>query len=327
MGHQVTLFASGDSRTRAELVACTPRALRLRGDCGDPLAHHLRMIEQVYARADDFDLIHFHIDYIHFPTVARARRAAPDHAARPARRAGAGAALPDASPTCRWCRSPTRSAGRCRSPTGWGPFTTGCRATSTASRRAGLYLAFLGRLSREKRVDRAIEIARRAGDAAQDRGQGRRKELDYCDEIRPLLADPLVEFVGEIGEAEKDEFLGDAAALLFPIDWPEPFGLVMIEAMACGTPVVAFRLGSVPEVMRDGVSGFVVDNVDEAVRGDRAGAACSPRGAVAPGLRGTLRRRRGWRATTWTSTRRLADGPARAPAAAGRAARRAAEAS
>jgi len=130
----------------------------------------------------------------------------------------------------------------------------------------GRYLAFLGRISPEKRVDRAIDIARRLDMPLKIAAKIDKADREYYEaEIAPLFADPHVEFVGEIGEDEKDAFLGDAAALIFPIDWPEPFGLVMIEAMACGTPVVAFRCGSVPEVMRDGVSGFVVDTVDEAV--------------------------------------------------------------
>ncbi len=154
---------------------------------------------------------------------------------------------------------------------------------------SGSYLAFLGRLSRDKRVDRAIEIARRVGMPLKIAAKFDHDDRAYLDEIRPLLDDPLVEFVGEIGEAEKDQFLGGAAALLFPIDWPEPFGLVMVEAMACGTPVVAFRQGSVPEVVRQGVSGFVVDDIDEAVSADREGDAAQPP-ARATGLRGALRR-------------------------------------
>jgi glycosyltransferase involved in cell wall biosynthesis len=266
LGHQVTLFASGDSRTSAELVASTPTALRLQGGFGDPLAHHLRLIEQVYARADDFDLIHFHIDYIHFPT-SRARGArhlttlhgrldAPELV--PLYRTFSDMPLVSISdaqrrplPFARWLGTVLHGL-----PRDLYRFHGG----------TGSYLAFLGRLSRDKGADRAIEIARRVRMPLKIAAKVDQTQLDYLDEIRPLLADPLVEFVGEIGETEKDAFLGGAAALLFPIDWPEPFGLVMVEAMACGTPVVAFRQGSVPEVVRNGVSGFIVGDVDEAAR-------------------------------------------------------------
>jgi glycosyltransferase involved in cell wall biosynthesis len=265
MGHQMTLFASGDSRTSAELVATTPHALRLQGG-GDPLAYHLRMVEQVYARAGDFDLIHFHIDYIHFPS-SRAR------GARQLTTLHGRLDAPELVPLYRtFCDMPLVSISDAqRRPL---PFA---RWLGTVHHglpgdlyrfhgEAGSYLAFLGRLSRDKRVDRAIEIARRLGMPLKIAAKVDQAELDYLDEIRPLLDGPLVEFVGEIGEAQKDDFLGGAAALLFPIDWPEPFGLVMVEAMACGTPVVAFRQGAVPEVVRDGVSGFIVGNVDEAVQ-------------------------------------------------------------
>ena len=183
------------------------------------------------------------------------------------------------------------------------PCITGCPATFTTCPPArGRYLAFVGRISPEKRVDRAVEIARRLGMPLKIAAKIDGKDRDYFEsEIKPLFDDPLVDFVGEIGEPEKNAFLGGAAALLFPIDWPEPFGLVMIEAMACGTPVVAFRCGSVPEVMRDGVSGYVVDTIDEAVAAHRARRRAAARararllrGAVlgaahGGGLRGDLR--------------------------------------
>lgn len=266
LGHQVTLFASGDSRTSAELVASTPDALRLQGSAGDSLAYHLRMIEQVYARADDFDLIHFHIDYIHFPT-SRAR------GVRHLTTLHGRLDTPELVPLYRtFCDMPLVSISdaqrRPLSFARWlGTVHHGLpRDLYRFHAGAGSYLAFLGRLSRDKRVDRAIEIANRLGMPLKIAAKVDHAELDYLDEIRPLLAGPLIEFVGEIGEAQKDDFLGGAAALLFPIDWPEPFGLVMVEAMACGTPVVAFRQGAVPEVVRDGVSGFIVNDLDEAVR-------------------------------------------------------------
>ena len=266
MGHRLTLFASGDSRTAAELVACTPSALRLQGrGRGDALAHHLRLIDQVYARANDFDLIHFHIDFLHFPT-SRARGAR--HLTTLHGRLDA----PELVPLYRtFCDVPLVSISDAqRRPL---PFANWQATVHHGLPRdlyrfhgaAGSYLAFLGRISRDKRVDRAVEIARRLRMPLKIAAKLDDEDPRYLDEVRALFDDPLVEFVGEIGEAEKDGFLGGAAALLFPIDWPEPFGLVMVEAMACGTPVVAFRRGSVPEVVRDGVSGFIVGDIDEAV--------------------------------------------------------------
>jgi glycosyltransferase involved in cell wall biosynthesis len=267
LGHDVTLFASGDSRTSAELVACSPQALRLDPGCTDPLAHHVRMLEEVFARASDFDVIHFHIDYIHFGlarrhavphvTTTHGRMDIPDlaplfHTFADVPLVSISDAQREPLPRANWCATVYHGL-----PPDLYSFRPG----------KGGYLASLGRISPEKRVDRAIDIARRLGMPLKIAAKIDKKDLEYYEtKIKPMIAAyPGAEFIGEIGEADKNDFLGDAAALLFPVDWPEPFGLVMIEAMACGTPVVAFRCGSVPEVMRDGVSGYVVDTVDEAV--------------------------------------------------------------
>jgi glycosyltransferase involved in cell wall biosynthesis len=274
LGHDVTLFASGDSVTRAELVPCTVEALRLDPRCKDDLAHHIRMLEAVFRRADEFDVIHFHLDYLALPLARRC--GVPCVTTQHGR-----LDLPDLGPLFRtYADAPMVSISDAqRTPV---PF-----ANWRATVHHGLpreqfrfypqsqgYLAFLGRISREKRVDRAIEIACRLDMplkiAAKISDADRRY---YEEEIKPLFDDPRVEFIGEINEYEKNEFLGNAAALLFPIDWPEPFGLVMIEAMACGTPVVAFRRGSVAEVMEDGVSGYVVDDIDQAVDATRRALA------------------------------------------------------
>ena len=266
LGHEVTLFASGDSATRASwsparrarCASMAAAAIRWPATCDagggrrarrrirrHPFPHRLPVISRCRAaRRPALTTMHGRLDI-----------------------AGSAAALSQRSPTCRWCRSPTPSGRRCRSRTGAGRSITGCRSTCTASTptRAAIWRSW-GASRREKRVDRAIEIARRLGMPLKIAAKIDDEDRDYYErEVQPLFDDPLVEFIGEIGEAEKGEFLGGAAALLFPIDWPEPFGLVMIEAMACGTPVVAFRCGSVPEVMRDGVSGYVVDTLDGAV--------------------------------------------------------------
>ena len=266
LGHEVTLFASGDSATRAELVACAPSALRLER-CEDPIAPHVAMMEEVFARADDFDVLHFHVDYLGY-SLAR-RQSVPYVTTMHGR-----LDKPELAPIFRtFPEAPLISisdAQRAPQPrANW-------QGTVYHGMPVGLYrlipgkggyLAFVGRISPEKRVDRAVEIARRLGMPLKVAAKIDGKDRDYYEnEIKPLFDDPLVEFVGEIGEDEKNAFLGGASALLFPIDWPEPFGLVMIEAMACGTPVVAFRCGSVPEVMRDGASGYVVDTLDEAVK-------------------------------------------------------------
>jgi glycosyltransferase involved in cell wall biosynthesis len=267
-GHEVTLFASGDSVTAARLIAPCPRSLRLDAGCRDQLAHHLLLLDQVFEHAGEFDVIHFHCDYLHFPL---SRRHTVPHVTTLHGRLD----LPDQQPLYRhFADQPLISISDSqRRPLAWanwqGTVYHGLPLDlHTFRERQGQYLAFLGRISPEKRVDRAIEIARRVGmplrvaakvDAA-DRAY-------YEDEVRPLLdaAGPAVEFLGEVGGKDKDEFLGNAYALLFPIDWPEPFGLVMIEAMACGTPVIAYRHGSVAEVMDDGVTGFVVQDIEQAV--------------------------------------------------------------
>ncbi len=267
LGHDVTLFASADSVTRATLVPCAPRSLRLDGECRDPLARHLAMLEQVFDRAAEFDVLHLHLDYLSFP---QARHCSVPNVATMHGRLD----VPDLQPLFRtFADVPVVSISDAQQAplpfANWrGTVYHGLPLDLLPFRpqSAAPYLAFLGRLSPEKGVDRAVEISRRLGLRLKVAAKIDGKDRDYYEQhLKPLFASAHVEFVGEIGEREKGEFLGEAAALLFPVDWPEPFGLVMIEAMACGTPVVAFRCGAVPEVMRDGVSGYVVDTVEGAV--------------------------------------------------------------
>ena len=268
-GHDVTLFASGDSRTSAHLVASWPRALRLDGAC-DGLSPHILMLEEVLHRASDFDVIHFHIAQFHFPS---ARRLAVPHVTTLHGRLDIAQFAPlyrefndipvvsisdaqrDPLPDARWVA--TVHHGLPENLLAFHP-------------EPGRYLAFIGRISPEKRVDRAIEIATACGVPLKIAAKVDPADRTYFEtEIRHLLDNPLVEFIGEIGESQKAAFLGGASALLFPIDWPEPFGLVMIEALACGTPVVAFRGGSVVEVIDEGVTGFVVDCMADAIEATR----------------------------------------------------------
>jgi glycosyltransferase involved in cell wall biosynthesis len=266
-GHEVTLFASGDSVTRARLVASCPEGLRFDDQCTDQFAHHLILLEQVFQQAADFDLIHFHIDYWHFPL---SRRQSTPHVTTLHGRLD----LPDLVAIYQEFPEPpvVSISNAQREPLPWlnwqGTVYHGLPPDLYTFRpEPGQYLAFLGRISPEKRVDRAIAIATRVGMPLKIAAKVDPTDQEYFEaEIAPQLLHPLVEYVGEVGEDEKDAFLGNACALLFPIDWPEPFGLVMIEAMACGTPVIAFRRGSVPEVVDDGVTGFIVDSVEEAVR-------------------------------------------------------------
>jgi glycosyltransferase involved in cell wall biosynthesis len=267
LGHDVTLFASGDSVTSAELVACIPGALRLDPSCSDPLPHNILMLEQVRQRAEDFDILHFHVDYLHFPLFRNS--GVPTVTTLHGR-----LDLPDLVPLYReFDDIPLVSISlHQRKPIAWANWAANIphglpKDLYPLSKEArGGYLAFLGRICSEKRPDRAVEIAQRAGMPLRIAAKVDRADAVYFEEhMKPLLHLPGIEYVGEIGEWQKGAFLGDAAALLFPIDWPEPFGLTMIEAMACGTPVIAWRCGSVPEVIEEGVTGFIVDSVEQAV--------------------------------------------------------------
>jgi len=267
-GHDVTLFASGDSRTSARLIPCCDTALRLNTDVADPLPYLTMMMAEVRRRADEFDVLHFHVDYVHFPlfrdiadrtvTTLHGRLDLPD--LKPLYRMFPNMPLVSISNAQRRPMPPVNWAGTVYHglPTDLLPFSP---------EPSGGYLAFLGRISPEKRPDLAIELAKRSGLPLKIAAKVDKADQVYWSTvIEPLIrATPTVEFVGEINEAQKAAFLGNASALLFPIDWPEPFGLVMIEAMACGTPVIALRCGSVPEVIDHGVSGYIVDDLDEAV--------------------------------------------------------------
>jgi glycosyltransferase involved in cell wall biosynthesis len=269
-GHDVTLFASGDSITQAKLVATSRRSLRLDKHCVDQLAHQILMLERVVQAAASFEIIHFHVDYLHYPY---SRRHATPHLTTLHGRLD----IPDLRPLYREFRDmPVVSISAAqREPlpfANWiGTVHHGLPQDLYRFRgEPGDYLAFVGRVTPEKRVDRAIEIAKRVGLPLRIAAKVDAIDREYFENVvEPLLRDPLIEYVGEIGDGEKQQFLGSARVLLFPIDWPEPFGLVMIEAMACGTPVIAFRGGSVPEVLEHGRTGFIVDDLDDAVDATR----------------------------------------------------------
>ena len=262
LGHDVTLFASGDSRTSAKLDAVWPEALRLDPTIRDTVAPHMLLVEHVRQRAEEFDVLHFHIDY--YPFALFSRQTVPYLTTMHGR-----LDLPELQPIFRaFNQTPVVSiSDHQRQPlpqANWlSTVLHGLPENLLTPRRdiKPSYLAFLGRISPEKRVDRAIRIAAKAGIPIKIAAKLDNADREYYEtQIKPLMAESHVEFVGEISEAEKPAFLSGAHALLFPIDWPEPFGLVMIESMACGTPVIAFNRGSVPEVIDNGVSGFIVED-------------------------------------------------------------------
>ncbi len=268
LGHDVTLFASGDSQTSAKLDAIWPRALRLDGAVRDPSALHMVMLEHVRQKCDDeeFDFLHFHLDY--FPFSLFCRQPTPFLSTMHGR-----LDLPELQPVFTSFSSvPVVSISDAqRRPlpqANWaGTIYHGLPEKLLTPQPAKCdYLAVLGRIAPEKGVDRAIKIAIRCGIPLKIAAKVDRADQDYYDAIvRPLMDHPLIEYVGEIGDAEKSQFLSGAIALLLPIDWPEPFGLVMIEAMACGAPVIAYNRGSVPEIIDEGLTGFVVEDETSAV--------------------------------------------------------------
>jgi glycosyltransferase involved in cell wall biosynthesis len=281
LGHDVTLFASGDSQTSAKLDAPWPRALRLDPDIRDWVATYTLLNEYVAQRAHLFDVLHFHIDYwpnsvftrlgVPFVTTLHGRLDLPEFAA--VYRMFPTVPLVSISdnqrtpiPDIGWVRTVHHGmAQNLLHPPKDGP----------KGDAKGEYFAFLGRISPEKGIERAIRIAGACGTRLKVAAKVDKADAAYFKaSVEPLLANAHVEFIGEINDAQKPEFLGNAKATLFAIDWPEPFGLVMIESMACGTPVIAMRRGSVPEVMEDGVTGFVVENVEEAI------AACARLGEL-----------------------------------------------
>jgi glycosyltransferase involved in cell wall biosynthesis len=267
LGHDVTLFASGDSVTSAELVPCISSAVRLSRHVHDPLPYFMLMLDRVYARADEFDVLHFHIDQLHFPlfrpmaertvTTLHGRQDCPDLKA-----------LYSGFP-----EMPLVSISQSqREPIADAAFAATVHHGIPANLLKpdfdprGGYLAFLGRASPEKGLDRAIRIARAHGVPLKIAAKVDKVDETYFREvIVPMLDPPAVEFIGEIDDRDKNEFLGEALGLLFPIDWPEPFGIVLIESMACGAPVLAYDRGSVPEVVDEGVTGHIVSTEDEAL--------------------------------------------------------------
>lgn len=267
-GHDVTLYASGDSVTEARLVSVRPTAMRLDQSRPDHLLYHMLLLERVFGEAEEFDVLHFHVDYLHFPLSRR--NSQPNLTTLHGR-----LDLPDLVPLYReFPEVPLVSISDAqRKPLPWVNWQGTVYHALPPDLyqyhpQPGQYLAFLGRVSPEKGLDQAVEIAKRAGIELQIAAKVDPVDEEYFHQaIEPLLDHPLVRFIGEISDAEKDGFLGNALALLMPIHWEEPFGLVAIEAMACGTPVIAYGRGSIPEIIDDGDSGIIVGGMDEAVEG------------------------------------------------------------
>ena len=267
-GHDVTLFASGDSVSSANLVRCVPMALRLDANVKDPIPYYMLMLDRVREMADEFDILHFHIDQFHFPlfrpiahrTVTTLHGRQDLHDLKPLYVGFSDMPLVSISNSQ---RKPIVNANFAATVYHGLPAQT----LKPNYKPSGDYVAFLGRISPEKRPDRAIRIAQALGVPIKIAAKiDKVDEAYFREHIASLFNLPGVEYIGEIDERSKSEFLGEADALLFPIDWPEPFGLSMIEAMACGTPVLAFRCGSVPEIIDPGVTGQIVDSMDEAIR-------------------------------------------------------------
>jgi glycosyltransferase involved in cell wall biosynthesis len=264
-GHEVVLFATADSRTAALLEPCAPEGLRLAPELGEPSAYYAAMLRKVFERRNDFDVIHFHIDAFHYPllhflpkphlTTHHGRLDVPHVLHLHEQFDGfpvvsISLAQREPIPHVNWRANVYH----------------GLPTDLYSPGRGGEYLAFLGRISPEKGIEDAVAIAGRAGIPLKVAAKVDPADAEYYEEVvRPLLRSPGVEYIGEVNEGEKQELLGGALALVCPIRWPEPFGMVIIEAMACGTPVIAFRRGSVPELVDDGVSGLIVDNVDQAL--------------------------------------------------------------
>ncbi len=265
-GYDVTLFSSGDSITQAKLVACCPHSLRLDTESVDHLAHQMLMLERVFQRAQEFDIIHFHIDYFHFPLSRR-------HDLPNVTTLHGRLDIPDLVPIYReFPEMPVVSISDAqRMPLSWINWQSTIYHglpldLYTFNEKDGDYLVFVGRISPEKRVDRAIEVAKRTGMKLVIAAKVDKVDQDYFEEkIEPILDHPLIEYIGEVNESEKNDLLGNAYAFVFPIDWPEPFGLAMVEAMACGTPVITVPCGSTPEIIEQGVNGFICETVDDMV--------------------------------------------------------------